>query len=307
MATARLTHDQREQQGLVDLQTSFPNFAGPCHWTKVPDGADPPDFLSRGPAEKIGLELIEWLDGRQMGPAKSREAQRTDLRRVFITAKPHNVPENFNCALLMPNWNVRLRPTDESQFRDEFFACIGAVDQTWRTNPDRMANTLWYSEFSAYPMLGRYLASIQLRKGGVHELFIDVEQDGGAFNPNVTVETLEQALDKKLLLYSQPDTRAKLNAHGLAEVYLLVHGGFNAYAYNTPAGHLSLEEISRRGSAYYANHPLRKSFSRVWFYDSLDSADEINQLLGFPAGAGRVRWLAELWPQFRVYPGSVGG
>ncbi len=170
-----------------------------------------------------------------------------------------------------------------------------------------MANTLWYSEFSAYPMLGRYLASIQLRKGGVHELFIDVEQDGGAFNPNVTVETLEQALDKKLLLYSQPDTRAKLNAHGLAEVYLLVHGGFNAYAYNTPAGHLSLEEISRRGSAYYANHPLRKSFSRVWFYDSLDSADEINQLLGFPAGAGRVRWLAELWPQFRVYPGSVGG
>jgi hypothetical protein len=68
-----------------------------------------------------------------------------------------------------------------------------------------------------------------------------------------------------------------------------------------------LEEIARRGSAHYANHPLRNIFNRVWFYDSLDSADEINQLLGFAAGAGRVRWLAELWPQFRVYPGSVGG
>ncbi len=73
MATARLTHDQREQQVLADLQTSFPNF-GPdlCHWTEVPDGADPPDFLGSGQAGKIGLELIEWLDGSQMGPAKSR-------------------------------------------------------------------------------------------------------------------------------------------------------------------------------------------------------------------------------------------
>ncbi len=156
-------------------------------------------------------------------------------------------------------------------------------------------------------MLGKYLASIQFRKGGVHELFIDVEEDGGAFDPNIAVETLQQSLDKKILLYSQPDTRAKLNAHGLAEVCLLVHGGFNAYAYNTPTGHLSLEENARRGSAHYANYPLPKSFSRVWFYHSLDSADEVNQLLGFPAGAGRVRWLAELWPQFSVYHGSVGG
>ena len=308
MATARLTHDQREQQVLADLQISFPNF-GPdlCHWTKVPDGADPPDFLGSGQAGKIGLELIEWLDGSQMGPAKSREAQRTDLRRALLSTKPDKVPENFNCAVLIPNWGLRLRSTDESRFRDEFFAYIAAVDRTWHTNPDRIANTLWYSEFSAYPMLGKYLASIQFRKGGVHELFIDVEEDGGAFEPNIAVETLQQALDKKILLYSQPDTRAKLNTHGLAEVCLLVHGGFNAYAYNTPTGHLSLEEITRRGSVHYANHPLPKSFSRVWFYHSLDSADEVNQLLGFPAGAGRVRWLAELWPQFSVYHGSVGG
>lgn len=155
-------------------------------------------------------------------------------------------------------------------------------------------------------MLGKCLASIQFRKGGTHELFVDVEEDGGAFDPKVTVETLKQALDKKLQLYSEPDTKAKLKGHGLAQVHLLVHGGFNAYAYNTPTGHLSLEEIARRASAYYANHPLRNIFGRVWFYDLLDSADDINQLLGFPAGAGRVRWLAELWPQFRVYPGSVG-
>jgi hypothetical protein len=94
-------------------------------------------------------------------------------------------------------------------------------------------------------MLGKCLTSIQFRKGGAHELFVDVEEDGGAFDPKVTVETLKQSLDKKLQLYSKPDTKAKLKGHGLAEVNLLVHGGFNAHAYNTPAGHLCLEEIAR--------------------------------------------------------------
>jgi hypothetical protein len=47
-------------------------------------------------------------------------------------------------------------------------------------------------------------ASIPFLKGSAHELFIDVEEDGGAFNPKVAVETLERALDKKILLYSQP-------------------------------------------------------------------------------------------------------
>jgi hypothetical protein len=65
-----------------------------------------------------------------------------------------------------------------------------------------------------------------------------------------------------------------------------------------------LEEIAQRGAAFYAAHPQRQIFTRVWFFDSLDSADEINQLLGYPPGYGRVRWLAQLWPTFNVYTGS---
>jgi hypothetical protein len=42
-------------------------------------------------------------------------------------------------------------------------------------------------------------------------------------------------------------------------------------------------------------------------FNSLDSADHINQLIGYPSGYGRVRWLAELWPDFRVYAGSTEG
>lgn len=64
--TAGLTHDKREQAVLKDLLANFPDFAGqPLSWTKVPDGHDPPDFLSLNNG-RIGLELAEWLDGAQM-------------------------------------------------------------------------------------------------------------------------------------------------------------------------------------------------------------------------------------------------
>jgi hypothetical protein len=51
--------------------------------------------------------------------------------------------------------------------------------------------------------------------------------------------------------------------------------------------------------------PLLKQRTLLITVASLDSADEINQMLGYPAGYGRVRWLAQLWPEFKVYPGSV--
>jgi hypothetical protein len=93
----------------------------------------------------------------------------------------------------------------------------------------------------------------------------------------------------------------------LAELYLLVHGGFNAYRYNTPSRPLSLEQIAQRGADFYAAHPQRHIFNRVWFFDSLNSADDLNRLIGYPPGYGKVRWLAQLWPKFDVYPGSLAG
>jgi hypothetical protein len=44
---------------------------------------------------------------------------------------------------------------------------------------------------------------------------------------------------------------------------LIVHGGINAYRYNTPGGPLSLGQIAERGAAYYATHPQRHIFNRA--------------------------------------------
>jgi hypothetical protein len=310
MAIPRLTHDQRELQILTDLESHFQEFAGyPLSWSKVPDGQDPPDFIARAPRGAIGLELIEWLDGKQMGPAKGRESQREGIRRVLSenwTAEYQ--PENYGLAVVMPDWNLRIARSDEVQLRQEFLCCAENVDRTWLTNPERIGDTHYQADLSLYPLVKKYFHGIRYIGGGRHGFcWIDVEEGGGAYDPTATVLTLEQALDKKLTLYSTSEKQAHLRAHGLAELSLLVHGGINAYRYNTPGGPLSLEQIAERGAAFYAAHPQRHIFNRVWFFDSLNSADDLNALLGYPPGYGGVRWLAQLWPTFDVDPRSSLG
>lgn len=90
---------------------------------------------------------------------------------------------------------------------------------------------------------------------------------------------------------------------------MLIHGGWNVYKNNTPHHPLTLEQIAGRAADFYATHPNRDLFDRVWFFDSLDSAkldsgEDLNELLGLPAGT--VRWLAQIWPTLRVHDGSIG-
>jgi hypothetical protein len=307
MAASRLSHHQREQAVLADLETSFPNFAGQLlSWTKVPDGQDAPDFLSPGPCGPIGLELREWLDGNQMGPAKGRESQRDQIHHVLANNWENEYsPQNFCAASISPSPSAKIAPADERPLRQEFFACSAHVDRSWLSNAERTGGAHYQNKFPGFPLLAKYVNSILYIEGEPHGLcWIHELGDGGAYDPAVTFKTLEQALDGKLSDYSAREKQAHLKVHGLGELFLLVHGGFDAYAYNTPSAPLSLEEIAQRGAAFYAAHPQRQIFTRVWFFDSLDSADEINQLLGYPPGYGRVRWLAQLWPTFNVYTGS---
>jgi len=138
--------------------------------------------------------------------------------------------------------------------------------------------------------------------GAPHGLcWIRTAGDGGAYDPAAAITALKAALSKKLADYSSPERQAHLRTHNLTELNLLVHGGFNAYAYNTPPGSLSLQAVAEQGAVFYAEQTQRQVFDRVWFFNSLDSADDFNRLFGVPPGHGRVRWLAQLWPDFRVY------
>jgi hypothetical protein len=308
MATPQMGHSQRERAVLVDLENNFPNFTGRVViWDELSNGEDPPDFISR--TGGIGLELREWLDGKQMGPSKTRESQREQLHRILSHDWENGYqPRNFRGAFPSLIGLQKIPPGDERTLREEFFACAAEVDRGWAVDFEYWGNSHYKTEFPGYPKLGKYVSGIRYIGGEPHGMnWIGEQGDGGAFDPEIPIETLKMALESKLSDYSTPEKQAHLNAHGLTEIDLLVHGGFNIYAYNTPTGHISLEDIARRGAAYYAAHAQRRVFNRVWFFHSLDPADELNQALGFAPGEGRVRWLAQLWPDFEVYAGSVAG
>jgi hypothetical protein len=113
------------------LERHFPHFVGrQLSWSKVPDGQDPPDFIGRGADGSVGLELIEWLDGGQMGAAKGRESQRDNIRRAVCEDwHAQHQPRNFNLVVLMPNWNLRISRSDEAHLRQELFTCAEAIDK----------------------------------------------------------------------------------------------------------------------------------------------------------------------------------
>jgi hypothetical protein len=180
------------------------------------------------------------------------------------------------------------------------------VDRAWADDIDHMGNSYELWEFSAYPLLGKYFSGIRFIGGELHPglNWIHQDGDGGPFDPNKQVESLEEALDSKLRYYATSEKQTHLKAQGLTQLHLLVHGGFNNFAYNTPSGHLSLSEISQHGADYYAAHENGSIFDYVWFSHSLEPHDELNQQIGFAPGEGRVCWLAQIWPQFRILPGS---
>jgi hypothetical protein len=303
-----MTHIQRERVVLNDLEASFPDFTGRALlWTEVQAGQDPPDFIARGQSGPVGLELVEWLDGVQMTPAKTRESQREHVQRVLAEGWERKYrPQNFRGAFPSPVAGLRIAPPDEAQLRGEFHAHAADVDRAWLADPDRWGSSDCRREFPGYPLLTKYFTSINFVGGEPLGLcWIRQDGDGGAIDPYRPVETLKQAMNSKLGEYSTPEKQAHLKAHGLIELDLLLHGGFNCFAYNTSSGHLTLEDIAQYGADYYAAHPQRHIFDRVWFFHSLDTADDLNQLIGFAPDEGRVRWLAQLWPDLTVYPGSI--
>jgi hypothetical protein len=307
MASISVTHYDREQSVLNDIESSFPNFTGKhLAWVHVPSPNDPPDFIATTSSGMFGLEFREWLDDAQTSAASGRAKQRAHLVRIIGTGwEQEYQPISIALASIEPRWGLRVRTADEAGLRQEFYKCATHIDQTWSTNPDRRGRRYHQMEFPGCPLMTTYLKAINYIDGQAHGLiWMQIEDEGGVCDPFVPAQTLENALAHKLTKFNEPSRKAKIAAQNLSEHDLLIHGGWNTYTKNTPYEPLTLRQISKRGADLYEAHPLRDTFDRVWFYDSLDSADDINALLGIPAGAGRMRWLAQLWPSFVVYEGS---
>jgi hypothetical protein len=130
MSTPRMTHIQRERAVLNDLEGSFPNFtARALVWTEVQTNRDPPDFISHGHSGPVGLELVEWLDGDQMTPAKTQESGRKQIQRIL--ADGWEKPRNFRGAFPSLLGVGRVVRADELPLRREFYAYAAEGDRGW--------------------------------------------------------------------------------------------------------------------------------------------------------------------------------
>jgi hypothetical protein len=305
------THEQREAMVITDLQASFPEFAGGYLWAKVPDGDDPPDFIAGISSGRVGLELVNWLDGAQMSVSKRAEASGGRLLNWVAEGwETAYQPTYLASAVISPMPGSNAGSRDGTQLHQEFWRCVEAADQAWPSGRKTLADNR-LADLSSYPVLSKYVRYLRFQAGAQEwkkygYCWIDVEGDGGAFDPTHVIRSLEQAIWGKIELYREPGRRAHLESKRLARLELLVHGDWKLFAHNTPRGALEFPEIAQAGATFYASQaPSRRIFDRVWMFNSLNAHADLNRLAGYPLDKGRLRWLAELWPNYQVDPMST--
>src|SRR5262249_35098750 len=141
-----------------------------------------------------------------------------------------------------PRWGNRVKRTEAAALCLEFHAATGRVDQNWALESRSLPVVLGQQELEPYPILGKYVAMLQFQHGRASDLtqhgisWIDFELDGGAYDPGEALKALIDSIADKATYYETAERAAHLDQKKLDELVLLVHGGFNQYAYNTPFG-----------------------------------------------------------------------
>jgi hypothetical protein len=196
-----LTHDEREREVIARVEGQFPNFAGNTRpWRKIPDGQDPPDFISDNPGARIGLELREWLDGTQMGNAKMWESIATRFNKVLSEGWERQYqPQHCNWVVLELRESKKLEDADEQAFQAEFFNCVARID-TVNAAPFAAKDSFFrMQDLSKYPTLRKYLLYLVFVGGKpLGSRWFVAQRSLGVFDPNSARLALENAIDDKM-------------------------------------------------------------------------------------------------------------
>lgn len=228
-----------------------PNFAEePIHeWTQP--GQDPPDILClTSSGRRIGVELGEWLNQRQMTEAKGREAIQDSILAA-IGRQPDNDLENIYYAWMQPRQRARVKPEDVQVFRLEILKLAYYIDQRWEQEPDWWSpQGLLYTDFSLFPTVGKYLDSVTIfprlqyagwPPNGQSEKrqwpagcdWLVFRCNGGAYSERSSVDALLEIIARKIAKYTLKPPETQMDSF-----YLLVHYN-QALLYNTPVETLS--------------------------------------------------------------------
>lgn len=220
-----------------------PAFAGErlAKWWQPEDEKAFPDIEGTAlSGRRIGVELGEWLNEKEMQAAKGKERLEESILEAIGDQGP-NATAHIYRVWLHPKPKARIRPADVAAFRKELFSCIQASDERWpqeRFWHSPQGHQLVNDELSPYPVLAKYMSAVKLfpkqqfqddeiREWPAGIDWIGFPSRGGPFSHETMLEPLRKLVSDKISHYA---------ADGLGFDDLSLVVPYNqAWIYNSPA------------------------------------------------------------------------
>jgi hypothetical protein len=211
-----------------------PDFAGErlAEWQQPPDERDFPDITGTSlSGRRIGVELGEWLNQKEMQFAKSKERIEEHLLEV-IGEQDRNPTKHIMFVWLHPKPTTKgIASGDQTEFRAQLFQCIFECDRRWPSERFwQRGHQLVGDELGAYPLLAKYLDAIRLLPANGKQFegdWITFPARGGPFDHNTMAKPLRNIVEEKIGHYGASRT-------GFDDLSLVIIYN-RAALYNSPA------------------------------------------------------------------------
>lgn len=281
---AGLTAKQRgEAANFEEFRLAHPNFAD-RPLVSIQWGGDPPDILCLdAPGNRIGVELVQWVNERQMAASKARYKLEDSYRRV-IRSSYMQPPANIGLVFIYSKDRTPLLPKNGTAFPDELYKCVGAIDAAWPSNPEwGDPQGYYFTDFSGYPCLGQHLEGLIFHARGRRfnpsfgAEWLTFRAHGGAYTADWMRDALLDNIRRKIAKYLKPRNAQKLQQQQLAEFYLLAYYD-EAVLHNTPyhVPGFGFGEIAAIVARELAANP--HPFDKVFLYSPIEKAAPVIQV-----------------------------
>lgn len=279
-----MTQREHEKAIFEAFLRVMPGFAGETlkDWSQPVDEKEFPDIVCMSTsAQRIGVELGQWLDPEQMRDAKGMGRIQDSILEA-LGDQGHNTTENILRLWLSPKPKARLKPSDATPFRKQLFRCIEETDSRWPTErfwhtPQGYAATS--EELSSFPILQKYLTTIRFFSRERYEgwppngrlvkhtwprgqRWIGFPARGGWFSEDTMLQSLFELLADKKERYGATGT-------GFKRLCLVVY--YNcALIYNSPVEtpQFKFEDAAKEAGQFIGDDP--DPFDRIFLFVAVD-------------------------------------
>ncbi|HKV05913.1 MAG TPA: hypothetical protein VJO53_12525 [Candidatus Acidoferrales bacterium] len=262
-----------ESANFEAFRLANPSFAG-RPLVSIRWGGDPPDVLCLdAEGKRVGVELVQWVNGQQMAESKER-FKLEDSYRIVIRSSYERPPKNIGLIFIDPK--TLLTPQQAATFRSELYGLVGRLDNEWPSHPEwDDPQGYLFTDFSGYPCLVRHLEGLDVYARsrrfapGFGAEWITFRAHGGAYTPDWMRDALLNNIRRKVVKYAKRENELKLQQQQLNEFCLLAYYD-EAVLHNTPYGApgFGFSEIGAWLTRDLAVNP--HPFDRVFLYSPLE-------------------------------------